>query len=141
MFSFKRIHDLKAGDTVLAHGGEFVVEADARASTSHLPEDGIGPSNFAVAPARCIAGRNGGYFSPGSAWTFQGNRHAGLLQVRERAPRLLAGGRRDLDALVLVRQHLEAGRTVDVEFADGAAPVTFMPHHLHAVVQKLIYSV
>jgi hypothetical protein len=58
----KRIHDLKVGDVVRAHGGVFCVIENAH-----------GPSDCAVARAICIEGRIPGYFAPGSVRTFQGN--------------------------------------------------------------------
>jgi hypothetical protein len=74
----KRIHDLKAGDVVAAHGGKFRVTEGARESQGHRPQaahliTAHGPCDCAVAKAVCIEGRIQGYFAPGSTWTFQGN--------------------------------------------------------------------
>lgn len=68
--------DLKAGQIVRQHGGRFLVLENARPSNGHLPQDGIGPTDCAVAPAQCIEGQVGGYFWPGSDWTLQGNQLA-----------------------------------------------------------------
>lgn len=82
----KFIFQLKAGDVVRAHGGKFRVLEDARDSRGHRPmADHLvvahGPSACAVAPAVCIEGQVGGYFYPGSDWTFQGNLLAGTYAV------------------------------------------------------------
>jgi hypothetical protein len=74
----KRIHDLKVGDVVTAHGGKFRVTENARESQGHRPQaahltTAHGPCDCAVAKAVCIEGRIQGYFAPGSTWTFQGN--------------------------------------------------------------------
>jgi len=74
----KRIHDLKVGDVVRAHGGVFCVIENAHESQGHRPqaahlETAHGPSDCAVARAICIEGRIPGYFAPGSVRTFQGN--------------------------------------------------------------------
>ena len=82
----KFIKDFKAGDIVHAHGGRFIVTSDARESQSHRPQAGHlktahGPSDCAYAPAKCIEGKFGHYFYPGSVWAFQGNLYAGLHTV------------------------------------------------------------
>jgi hypothetical protein len=82
----KYIHEFKAGDLVQAHGGLFKITTSAYASQSHLPriehlKTGHGPSDCAIAQAVCIEGECGGYFSPGTDWTFQGNFLAGKYQV------------------------------------------------------------
>lgn len=70
------VPQLLAGDIVHQHGGQFLVLTAARASRSHLPQDGVGPSDCAVAEAVCIAGQVPGYFKPGDSWSLQGNHHA-----------------------------------------------------------------
>lgn len=70
------VPELKAGNIVHFYGGTFRVLHDARRSDSHLPHDGIGPTDCAVAEAVCLAGEIKGYFRPGSNWTFQGNQLA-----------------------------------------------------------------
>lgn len=82
----KRIHELKAGDIVHAHGGRFRVTADACESNGHRPQSAHlevahGPSACAWAPAVCVDGETKGYFWPGSDWRFQGNFHAPLKCV------------------------------------------------------------
>jgi len=84
----KSIHELKAGDVVLAHGGKFRVSKNAQESQIHRPQAAHltvahGPCDTAVAEAVCIQGRVQGYFSPGSTWTFQGNFSAPLCTVEE----------------------------------------------------------
>lgn len=80
-YTSKRIADLKAGDIVEAQGGVFRVLKDARPSNSHHPCHWVnnqgyvadhGPVDCAVADSECIHGYIGGYFWPGSSWTFQG---------------------------------------------------------------------
>lgn len=71
--TYKTPHQLIAGDIVIAHGGEFEVTQSACPSVSYLPEDGIGPTDCAVAQAVCLSGEVQGYFRPGSTWAFQGN--------------------------------------------------------------------
>jgi len=83
----KRIHDLAAGDVVLAHGGKFLVFENARESQGHRPQaaplvTAQGPCDCAVAQALCLEGEVPGYFSPGSTWTFQGNFSAPLCTVK-----------------------------------------------------------
>jgi len=84
----KSIHDLKAGDVVLAHGGKFRVSKNAHESQGHRPQAAHlvaaqGPCDTAVAEAVCIQGRVQGYFAPGSTWIFQGNFLAPLCTVEE----------------------------------------------------------
>lgn len=74
----KRTHELKIGDIVAEHGGTFEVLENARSSLGHRPmadhlTEAQGPSDCAVAKAKCISGNCGGYFYPGSEWVFQGN--------------------------------------------------------------------
>ena len=81
-----RIHDLKAGDIVLAHGGKFCVTENAHESQGHRPQaahlvTAHGPCDCAVAHAVCLEGTIPGYFAPGSIWTFQGNFLAPLCTV------------------------------------------------------------
>ena len=82
----KRIHDLKVGDVVAAHGGKFRVTERARESQGHRPQQGHlevahGPCDCAVVKAECIEGRIQGYFGPGSTWIFQGNFLAPLCTI------------------------------------------------------------
>jgi hypothetical protein len=85
----KRIHNLKAGDIVLAHGARFLVTHNAIESQAHRPKfwaDGFfhsehGASDTAYALAICIEGYIEGYFEPSGKWTFQGNFNAPLLTV------------------------------------------------------------
>lgn len=79
----KRIHELKAGDIVQAHGGRFRVIADAFECVYAGPQSdrlkrADGPSAVAGAKAVCIEGIVPGYFHPGSEWYFQGNFNAPL---------------------------------------------------------------
>lgn len=85
----KRVHNLKAGDVVQAHGARFLVTSDAVESKAHRPRfwaNGYfhsehGASDTAYAKAVCIEGYNEGYFHPTSDWIFQGNFKAQLLTV------------------------------------------------------------
>lgn len=73
----KTTRQLKTGDIVSAHGGEFVVIEDARPAlftgSASAPYPLHGVSDVAIAKARCLTGRCGAYFWPGSDWVFQGN--------------------------------------------------------------------
>ena len=53
---------------------------------------------------------------------------------------LSAVNRYDLSTLIQVRRALETGADVLVAFADGSPAVTFTPADLHAVRQKIMYS-
>lgn len=86
----KRIHQLKNGDIVSAHGGRFMVLHDAKESQSHRPQYWSqeswfvtldGPCDTAYVEAVCLSGSVPGYFSPGASWTFQGNHRAPLVTV------------------------------------------------------------
>lgn len=70
------VPQLKAGMIVSKNGGRFRVLEDARPSRGHLPSNGIGPTDCAVAMSECIEGTVPGYFWPGSEWKFQGNQLA-----------------------------------------------------------------
>ena len=72
-----RIADLKVGDIVHAHGGVFEITQHPHDSIGHstwkdLDGWSVGPAGVAVAEAKCLEGRDSGYFWPGSDWTFQG---------------------------------------------------------------------
>ena len=85
----KRIHELKAGDIVHAHGATFRIRSDATESNAHRPKAGHletahGPSDCAYTKGEWISGAlilN--YFGPGCDWLFQGNFNAALLTVAE----------------------------------------------------------
>ena len=67
---------LKKGMIVHYYGGRFLVTEDARASQSHFPKDGIGPTDCAIAKSVCLSGHVQGYFKEGTFWPFQGNYNA-----------------------------------------------------------------
>jgi hypothetical protein len=85
----KRIHNLKVGDVVLAHGAKFLITQNATESQAHRPRfwsngnfhNEHGASDTAYALSVCIEGYIEGYFEPSGEWTFQGNFKAPLLTV------------------------------------------------------------